>query len=254
MSILRQIVVVLLQFLVLGGCAAAKPAALNVCAAASLRSAFEAIDRAFAAAHGGADVSLSSAGSQTLKSQLEAGAPCDVIATADELTMNALVASGHAVSPRRFASNTLVIIVPTANPAKLATWVDLARAPRIALAAPEVPVGRYARAFIANADAQQPGFAAAVEARVKTLELDAAHAVMRVRHGEVDAAIAYRTDARAAGLAAIAIPPELDVTADYPIAIVETASDPALAAAFVAYVLGPGAAILAEHGFSPARL
>lgn len=230
-----------------------KPATLRVCAAASLRAAFETIDKSFAAQHPGLTIDLNTAGSQTLAAQIEAGAPCDVLATADEVTMNALVKSGHVLAPKRFASNGLVVIVPTANPGKVAAWSDLAQVARIALASPEVPVGRYARTFIANADKQQPGFAAAVEARTKTLELDVAHVVMRVRQGEVDAAIAYRTDARTDGIASIAIPPELDVAADYPIASVKTAADPALAEAFVAYVLGPGATILGERGFGPAR-
>lgn len=239
--------------LALLGCGPGAPARLHVCAAASLRAAFETIDSAFAAAHDGIEVSLSSAGSQTLKSQIEAGAPCDVLATADEATMNALVGAGHVAAPQRFASNSLVILVPTANPGKVSSWVDLATVSRIALAAPEVPVGRYARAFIAKADQRQPGFARAVLERVKTLELDVAHTAMRVRQGEVDAAIAYRTDATAEGVTAITLPPELDVVADYPIAIVTRAADPDLAAAFVAYVRGPGAATLRARGFGPAR-
>jgi len=244
-----------LSFLLMGLAACgSKPGTLHVCAAASLRGAFESIGKTFASEHGGITVDLNTAGSQTLKAQIEAGAPCDVLATADEFTMNALVKSGHVLKPKRFASNSLVVIVPTANPGKVTAWGDLAKVARIALAAPEVPVGRYARTFVANADKQQPGYQAAIDGRTKTLELDAAHVVMRVRQGEVDAAIAYRTDARTEGVTSVAIPADLDVAADYPIAIVMTTRDPALASAFVAYVLGPGEAVIRERGFGAPRL
>jgi len=242
-----------LSLVLLAACGAPQPGMLRVCAAASLRAAFERIDKDFAAAHSGVELNLNTAGSQTLKAQIEAGAPCDVLATADEVTMNALVTSNHVATPQRFASNSLVLIVPTANPAKVATWSDLARVSRIALASPEVPVGRYARRFLARADQQQPGYEAAVNERVKTLELDVAHVVMRVRQGEVDAGITYRTDARGEGVTAIPIPPELDVIADYPIAVVGASTRVALAEAFVAYVLGAGAVTLSEAGFGPAR-
>lgn len=231
----------------------AAPQRLGVCAAASLKAAFERVDQDFAAAHEGLQVDLNSAGSQALKAQVEAGAPCDVIATADLATMDALVKSGHVGAPQRFASNSLVILVPSANPANIATWQDLARASRIALAAPEVPVGKYARKFLANADAVQPGYAAAVNERVKTLELDVAHVVTRVRLGEVDAAIAYRTDATGDGVKAIALPPELDVAADYPIAVVTKSPVPELAGAFVAHVLAAGQKTLADKGFGGPR-
>jgi molybdate transport system substrate-binding protein len=229
------------------------PQRLAVCAAASLKAAFEQIDRDFAAAHDGLQVDLNTAGSQALEAQVEAGAPCDVLATADLATMDALVTSGHVGPPERFASNTLVILVPASNPAGLERWQDLARASRIALAAPEAPVGTYARKFIANADALQPGFAAAVDARTRTLELDVRHVVMRVRQGEVDAAIAYRTDAATDGVKAIRLPPALDVTADYQIAVVTKSTAPELAADYVAYVLASGQQALAAKGFGSPR-
>ncbi len=244
--------------LLLAGCSTAEPrraglsGALRVCAAASLRGAFEAILSDFGKAHPDVTTSLNSAGSQALRAQIEAGAPCDVIATADETTMEALARGDRVGEPRRFASNALVILVPASNPAAVATWRDLAKAPRIALAAPEVPVGKYARRFLANADAQVPGYAAAVTERTKTLELDVAHVVVRVRQGEVDAGITYRTD-KTDGTLAVAIPEDLDVAADYPIAVVRATSNRAAAEAFVAAVLGPGQATLATRGFGAPR-
>ena len=240
------------------GCGAPEPPSvglsgtLRVCAAASLRGAFEVILADFGEVHPGLTTSLNSAGSQALRAQIEAGAPCDVIATADEPTLEALAQGGRVSVPRRFASNGLVILVPASNPAAITRWQDLAKAPRIALAAPEVPVGKYARRFIANADTRSPGYAAAVTERTKTLELDVAHVVVRVRMGEVDAGITYRTDTTA-GTFAIAIPDDLDVAADYPIAVVNATRNAAAAEAFVEAVLGPGQATLSGRGFGGPR-
>ena len=56
-----------------------------------------------------------------------------------------------------FVRNSLVIITPKANPAKIAAPVDLKKAGiKLVLAAPEVPVGSYARQSL-RADGQGRG-------------------------------------------------------------------------------------------------
>jgi molybdate transport system substrate-binding protein len=72
--------------------------------------------------------------------------------------------------------------------------------------------------------------------------------------GEADAGIVYRTDAQAGKgkVRVVEIPPELNVTAAYPIATLKHAPNPTLAGAFVALVRSPaGAAVLREAGFVP---
>ena len=72
--------------------------------------------------------------------------------------------------------------------------------------------------------------------------------------GEADAAVVYRTDARNAGRAVevIPIPPELNVVAEYPVAVIENAKEKALAREFVELLLSPdGQEALARFGFQP---
>src|SRR4051812_12994558 len=101
------------------GCAS-KPGAgahpeLTVLAAASLREVFTELGHRFEARHPGTHVVLSFAGSQTLRSQIEHGAPADVFASADERHMTALAAEGHVTTPKLSAQNELVVAVSRAQ-------------------------------------------------------------------------------------------------------------------------------------------
>jgi molybdate transport system substrate-binding protein len=74
--------------------------------------------------------------------------------------------------------------------------------------------------------------------------------VGKVRAGEADAGLVYRTDCRASGVEGVAIDPAHDVVAAYPIAVLKSAVDRACAEQFVARVLGDeGRAALQRHGF-----
>jgi len=234
----------------LAAAAVPAPAAeLSVSAAASLTEAFRALARSFEERSPGTGVRLNLAGSPTLVAQVREGAPVDVVALADEVTLRPLVEAGAVETPRIFARNRLVIVVPDGNPRGIHGLADLARPGLVvALAAPAVPAGRYARQAFAAAGVTPP---AASE------ELDVKAVVMRVALGEADAGVAYATDVRAASAAGaavqgIALREAHDVVARYPIAVVARASHPRDAAAFVAFVRGDeGRRILAEHGFLP---
>jgi molybdate transport system substrate-binding protein len=91
-----------------------------------------------------------------------------------------------------------------------------------------------------------------VLANVVSNEDNVRQVVAKVQLGEADAGIVYNSDAVAAPeLLTIEIPPELNVTAEYPIAPL-TRSD--LAAEFVAYALSPeGQSILEKWGFEPVQ-
>src|SRR5262249_39265715 len=123
---------------------AARPAAsdeLTVYAAASLREVFEDLGRQLEAKVAGSKVAISFAGSQELRTQIEQGARVDVFASADTKHMAALEKAGLVVGPRVFARNEPVIIVPKDNPAGIKTLADLARARRLVIGTPEVPIG-----------------------------------------------------------------------------------------------------------------
>ena len=70
--------------------------------------------------------------------------------------------------------------------------------------------------------------------------------------GDAVAGIVYVTDARGASetVSSVALPTEQNVTASYPIGVLEASASAEVAEAFMAYVLsGDGQATLAEHGF-----
>jgi len=234
-------------------CALLAAAQLTVFAASSLRDAFQDLGRSFEQQHPGTSLSFNFAGSQELRTQVEHGARADVLASADPRTLRALADAGLALQPQVFARNEPVIVVPAGNPAGIHSLADLPRARRLVVGAPEVPIGEYTVRILEAASRRYgPAFGAAVEARVASRELNVRQVLAKVALGEADAAIVYRTDALASRGAAevISIPPQLNVVAEYPIAVLRGAPRPGLARAFVELVLSPaGQAVLARHGF-----
>jgi len=207
---------------------------VTVFAAASLTEPFRTIGKDFEAAHPGTKVEFNFAGSSTLVRQIVEAAPADVFASADEENMQKAVDAGDVAGmPQVFARNRLAIIVPKGNPKHVTGLADLARpGMTIALAAPAVPVGRYAAEAFAKAGVPAP--AGSNEADVKAV-------VTRVSLDEADAGVVYTTDAAAGGekVETVAIPDGHNVVARYPIATLKGAPNPAGARAFVAYVLSP---------------
>lgn len=234
--------------------------ALTVFAASSLTATFKEIGAALQQANPGASIAFNFAGSPTLRAQLSQGARADVFASADEQNMAGAQRDGSiGGTPAVFARNRLVVIVPAANPAAIASPRDLAKpGVKLDLAAPAVPVGNYAREAFAKM-ARNPsfgsGFAAAVAKNVVSNESDVKQVLAKVQLGEVDAGVVYETDVTPSVRAAvkeIAIPDQFNVIAEYPIAVVSGAPNPAGARAFIAYVLSPaGQAVLARYGFAP---
>ena len=232
---------------------------VTVYAAASLRDAFEALSGPWEATHPGSGLVFSFDASSTLRTQIEQGAPADVLASADtrnaQLLVDVCLAPGP-VTP--FAGNDLVVVVPTDNPADIETPADLARpGVRFVAAGAEVPITRYATEAIENLGAL-PGyptdFVAAVTANIVSEEDNVRAVLAKVELGEGDAAIVYLTDAAASGMVeSVAIPAEANVPATYAAVANIDAPDPALAADFLSFLTGPEAqAVLAELGFRPA--
>ena len=244
---------------------AAFPAAggeLTIFAAASLTNTFSAIGDELMAAHPGLDITVNFAGSSTLVTQLAEGAGADVLVTADATQMERAIAAGViAGAPQVVAHNRLVIVVPADNPAGIAALADLGR-PGIALvlAGAEVPAGRYARQLVCAAAADPAiapaDFPAQVAANVVSEEENVRAALAKVALGEADAGIVYATDAASldpATVLVIEVPAAISPLAAYPAAPV-AGGDPGLAAAFIAWLLGPaGLAALASGAFLPAR-
>lgn len=218
---------------------------ITVFAAASLTDAFGEIETAFEQLDPLVDVHLNLAGSSSLREQILAGAPADVLATADEATMSVVADAGEVGSgPVVFATNRLVVAVPAANDAGVRSVEDLAdESLLIGLCATGVPCGDFARAAL-----DAGGIAVAPD----TNEPDVRALLTKIRAGELDAGIVYATDVRPddARVLGIEIPSAWNVEARYPIGVLSASDQRATARAFVDYVLSPaGQAILRAHGF-----
>ena len=254
----------LLLILFQAGCAPAKnatsapgPRMLNVFAAASLTDAFTEIGKNFEMANPDVTITFNFAGSQALRTQIEEGAPADVFASANKTEMDTLVTGGYIAegTPQVFLNNKLIVILPSDNLAALDRLEDLATPGiKLVLAAEEVPVGKYARLALDQLNSQfGSDFKDKVLANVVSNEDNVKQVVAKVQLGEADAGIVYTSDAiTAPELKILEIPAELNVIAEYPIAILTTSSNADLANAFVAYVLSSdGQAVLQTWGFAP---
>jgi len=226
---------------------------LTVFAAASLTDAFTELAAEFEKQHPNVHVRLSFAGSQSLRTQIQNGAPADVFASANRSHMDGLRDSRLVGDAADFVTNELVVVVPASNPARIESLADLPNAKRLVLADSNVPAGAYAERVLSGA-ARELGsdFKARVMARVVSREMHVRHTLQKVVLGEADAALVYSTDAAAAGdaVTVIGIPGEFNVRASYPIATVDRAPKPGLARRFVDFVSSEtGQQTLERHGF-----
>ncbi|HMC08615.1 MAG TPA: molybdate ABC transporter substrate-binding protein [Actinomycetota bacterium] len=202
------------------------------------------------AAHPGVRLTPNYNGSGSLVTQIQQGAPADVFASADTANMDKLTGSGAIASSQPFARNLLEIVVQNGNPKGIHSLADLARPGLVVVLGDPatVPAGKYAKQALQ---------AAGVNVVPKSLESQVTAVVQKVALAEADAGIVYVTDVKAAEAAGqhvdgVPIPPEQNVVAVYPIGVLKNAANPAVAQAFVAYVLSPpGQATLGSFGFLP---
>lgn len=228
---------------------------LTVFAASSLTDAFTEVGAAFDAANPDVTTTFNFAGSQSLRTQIEEGAPADVFASASIKEMDTLVTGSFVTkdAPQIFLTNKLVVILPAENPAMIEKLEDLATPGiKIVLAAEEVPAGKYARQAIDQMDASfRAGYKDKFFANVVSNENNVKQVVGKVQLGEADAGIVYVSDVVAVPeLKSIEIPEDLNIIAEYPIAPLIKSQNAELAAKFIQFTLSPeGQAILAKWGF-----
>jgi molybdate transport system substrate-binding protein len=218
---------------------------LTVLAAASLTESFNQIGKNFEAANPNVKVTFSYGGSSGLAQQITSGAPADVFASASPATMKTVTDAGDATGePAIFVRNQLVIAVPKGNPKGIAGLADLTKPGlKVALCAEQVPCGAAAKKALATSHMQLTPV---------TQEQDVKAALAKVKLGEVDAALVYRTDAKAAAsdVDGIEFPESAGAINDYPIVALKSAPNPSAAAAFVAFVqTEPSLKVLTDAGF-----
>ena len=254
----RWLIALMLLALLLTACGGTTPAApaptaapaagsgdLTVFAAASLTAAFKEIGQQFGAANGGATVKFNFAGSDQLATQINQGAPADVFASAAPATMKTVTDAGEADGqPAAFVKNQLVIAVAKGNPKGIAGLSDLTKPGlKVALCAEQVPCGAAAKKALSAAN---------LKITPVTQESDVKAALSKVTLGEVDAALVYRTDTKAAAdkIDGLEFPESAGAINEYPIVVLKNAPNKAAAAAFVAYVRSDkGQAVLDKAGF-----
>ena len=146
--------------------------------------------------------------------------------------------------PQIFTRNILTVIIPKDNPAGLKELKDLTK-PGIKLIFEDasVPAGNYTLQILDKLSADPAygsDFKTKVLANVVSKETDVKAVVSKVGLGEGDAGVVYTTDAQVATdkLSTIAIPDKYNVIATYPIAVLKSSPNEALASKFVDFVMG----------------
>jgi len=218
---------------------------ITVFGAASLTTTFTALATDFEKLHPKVTVATSFAGSADLVTQIAAGAPADVFASADTKNMDKLTgASLIEGRPVNFATNVLEIAVPPSNPAKITGFADLAKpGVKTVICAPVVPCGAATVAIEK---------ATGVTLTPVSEETAVTDVLGKVSSGEADAGLVYVTDVRGAGSAVKGLPFADSATAvnTYPIGALRASTAPAVARAFIDFVTGRvGQKVLAEAGF-----
>ncbi len=232
---------------------AAQARPVTVFAASSLQNALEAAAADYQA-RTGRPVRLSIAASSALARQIEQGAPAHIFVSADEDWMNYAVERRLVAGESRvnLLTNRLALITPADSNVRLAMGRNMPIAAalgatgRLALAAPEVPAGRYARAALASL-----GVWRSVEHRTASTE-NVRAALNFVARGETPLGIVYDTDAkveprvRIIGLFPAGSHPKIV----YPAALVGSAAN-ADAAGFLRWLQGREAgAVFSRFGFA----
>lgn len=215
-----------------------------VYAAASLQATFEKLGTSFSTAHPGTTVKFSFGGSSGLLTQLQQGAPADVFATADTPTMDKAKAASLVTDPRPFATNVLTIATAPGNPKGITSLADLAKpGVSVVVCAQPVPCGTATAKVTKAADVTL----------APVSEEDSVSSVLaKVRHGQADAGLVYRTDVKGTkgAVASVDFPQADGAVNVYPIASLTGAKNADGAKLFVDYVRGPeGRAALADAGF-----
>ncbi len=226
-------------------------AEVTVSAAASLTNAFKDIAANFEAAHPEHTVLLNFAGSGELLQQIAKGAPVDVFASADQITMDkaqeqGLLAEG---SRKDFVRNTVVVITPANSTLKLTKLTDLQQdaLQRLAVSNPEsVPVGRYSKQALETHELWD----ALADKMINTQNVR--QSLDYVARDEVDAGFVYATDAAImADKVKVQFTVPLETIVSYPIAIIKDSNAKALSQKFIDYTFNQESqAVLSQYGFS----
>jgi molybdate transport system substrate-binding protein len=220
---------------------------LTVDAAASLTNAFMALARTFHQQHPGWKVVNNFAGTDQLAAQVEQGQEADVFAGASPTYPEQLRQKNLLGPTVNFATNTLVIAVPAANPAGITNVNQLvSKQPKLVIGDPAVPIGAYTIEVLGNLGIKKS------QLNVVSEEADVTSILAKITTGAADAGFVYVTDALGAGsqVKQVMLPKKANATAIYPIGVLKSSKNTQAAQWWINLVTGPtGQAELKKLGF-----
>lgn len=219
---------------------------LTVAAASSLTLPFKRIAADFQQATG-CKIALHFAASGVLVQQLTHGAPFDILASADQLSMDKAAAAGLVLpqSRRNFIQNRLVLISRANAPQNLSLQQLLDRpSSQLAIGQPtSVPAGRYAQQAMQLMGIWQDATKHLIHAANVKQVMDF------VSRDEVDAGFVYASDTFGQAVTVLQTL-ETPEPIRYPIAVTTQSEHPALAKQFADYVVSnEGQQTLLSFGF-----
>lgn len=149
-------VIVLLFIILVSGCKAKmeKDVQITIFAAKSLNSVLDEMIEKYEATHSNVSIKTSYDSSGTLMTQIKEGAECDVFFSAATKQMDELQEEGLVVEDTRenIVNNQVCIVSYKNSGTSVSDLMDIKNAASMALADGSVPVGKYARVAMMNAD------------------------------------------------------------------------------------------------------
>jgi molybdate transport system substrate-binding protein len=233
----------------------AQAAELSIFAASSLTEALREVTQAYQARYPADNIVLHFAGSQSLATQIEQGAPADLFISANTSAMQRLQKNGLVEKPRPLLHNRLVLAVQPELKDRLASIKDLSQNNLLlVIGNRQVPVGKYTRQLFANLSADPEYGTDLIDKISKNIvsEENMVKAIVaKLLLDEVDAGIVYQSDlhsATAQRLLAIPLPAQHNPLATYPVAM--TTGRQADCDQLLAFLLSAEAQqLFASHGF-----
>ena len=234
---------------------------LVVFAAASMTETLTRIKALYEAAHPGVSIVCNFDSSDTLKTQIQEGAACDLFISAGQKQMNQLdisadpavntdgldfVAEGLRIN---LLENKVTLVVPEGNPKGVTGFDQLAEL--LAMGNSDVPVGQYTQKTLAFYGLDEQALASA---GVLTYGTNVKEVTTQVAEMSEDCGLIYATDAFSAGLTVVdCATPDMCGQVIYPAAVLKTAAQPDIAKDFLACLTGREAmAVFESVGFSSA--
>ena len=205
----------------------------------------------FHALHPGTTIAFNFGSSGALATQIQQGAPADVFASASPDDMASVQRTGDiSGQPVIFARNRLEIVVKPGNPLGIHSLADLTNAPVVALCVDTAPCGATAQQALAKAGVTLPSSKVSLGQNVDAT-------LAEVTTGDAEAGIVYVTNAKTVGTpgpGSPASPQHRTSPPATPSPSSRPPTDPTLARAWMAYVLGPtGQSVLRRASFLPPR-